>query len=64
MKKPLNVHKADIEQTCFCCPVTTRLVLVEEIGSFPICDSCLFTISAVEILFEDLEAAAREYSIN
>jgi hypothetical protein len=64
MRRPLNIQKIDIVQTCFCCPVQTRLILIEEIYNFPICEACLFKISSVEIMLEDVEAAAREYSIN
>jgi len=56
MNRPLNVMKTDIEQTCFCCPVQTRLVLVEELYNFPLCERCLFTISAVELIAARVDA--------
>lgn len=46
----INVMKTDIEQTCFCCPSITRLVVIEVLFTFPICDDCLLTLASVEYL--------------
>jgi hypothetical protein len=37
----LNIVKSDIEQSCFCCPIPTRLVLITANRDFPICLDCL-----------------------
>jgi len=55
MNRPMNIVKTDIEYTCFCCPALTRLVLVEEIQNFPICETCLFQISAIELIADRME---------
>ena len=55
MNRPMNVMKTDTEQSCFCCPATTRLVLIEATQNFPICESCLFQISAIELIVDKME---------
>jgi hypothetical protein len=37
----LNVVKSDVEQSCFCCPVPTRLVLITSHANFPMCLDCI-----------------------
>lgn len=49
----INVFKNDIEQTCFCCPTATRLVVIEPLMNFPICDDCLLTLASIEYISDD-----------
>ncbi len=46
--KMTNVMQIDIEQSCFCCPTPTRLIVIEPDQNFPICWDCLLAITAVE----------------
>lgn len=52
----INVVKSDIEQTCFCCPMPTRLVLITELKDFPMCLDCI-------LIYDDLMRAASMYEM-
>lgn len=43
----INVIKSDVESTCFCCPVPTRLVLITEMKDFPMCIDCILVYDEI-----------------
>lgn len=49
-----NVMQTDIEQTCFCCPAVTRLVLIEPTYNVPICFECLLTLAAISLTADEI----------
>jgi len=43
----INVIKSDVESTCFCCPLPTRLLLITEFKDFPMCIDCLLVYDEI-----------------